>query len=99
LFHIQKERPVSHPRGFQPRGSNSLSEEIHQLGYKQKRDNQSKENNAQSNGNPEQCALNASACSEDTACVSARQPTQACPFALDDHAQDKQDRDYNQRDI
>jgi hypothetical protein len=82
-----------------PRGSNGLSDGIHRSGYKQKRYDQSKENNTQSNGNPEQCALNASACSEDTARVSTRQPTQACSFALYDDAQDEQDRDYNQRDI
>jgi hypothetical protein len=99
LFHIQKERHVSHPRGFKPRGSNGLSEEIHRSGYKKKRYDQSKENNAQSDGNPEQCALNAAASSEDTAGIGARQPTQACPFALYDDAQDEQDRDYNQRDI
>jgi hypothetical protein len=99
LFHIQKERPVSHPRGFQPRGSNGLSEEVHRSGNEKKSYDQGKENNAQRNRNPEQGALNTSASCEDTARVSARQPSQACSFTLYDHAQDEQDRDYNQRDI
>jgi hypothetical protein len=69
------------------------------LGNEKKRYDQSKENNAQNNGDPEQCALNAAAGSKDTACVSARQPAQACALALQDDAEDEQDRDYNQRDI
>jgi hypothetical protein len=65
----------------------------------QKRYDQTKEYNAQNNGNSEQCALNAAARSEDTACVGARQPAQACTLTLYDDAQNEQDRDYNQRDI
>jgi hypothetical protein len=65
----------------------------------QQRCNESKENNAQNNRNPEQCALDAATGSEDTAGVSACQPAQACALALQDNAEDEQDRDYNQRDI
>jgi hypothetical protein len=99
LFHIQKERHVSHPRGFKPRGSNGLSEELHRSGDEKKRYDQGEENNAQNNRDPEQCALDAAAGGEDTAGVGARQATQARTFALYDDAQDEQDRDYNQRNI
>jgi hypothetical protein len=60
---------------------------------------QDKENNAQNNGDPEQRALNAATGSEDTASVSACEPAQACALALQDNADNQQERDYNQRDI
>ena len=69
------------------------------LRKEQQRYDYSKENNAQNNGDPEQCAFDAATGSEDTAGVSPCQPAQACALALQDHAQDEQDRDYNQRDI
>jgi len=68
-------------------------------GNEKKRYDQGKENNAQDNSNPEQCALNTTTSREDTARISAGQPSQACTFALNDDAEDKQDGDYNQRDI
>ena len=70
-----------------------------QLCNKQKRYDQGKENNAQNNGDPEQRALNATAGGEDTAGISAGQPAQTRALALQDDAEDEQDRDYNQRDI
>jgi len=70
-----------------------------ELCNQKQRYDQDEENNAQNNGDPEQCALNAAAGSKDTACVSACQPAQACALALQDDAEDEQDRDYNQRDI
>jgi len=70
-----------------------------ELGNEQKRYNQSKENNAQNNGDPEQCAFHAATGSKDAASVGACQPAQARALALQDNAQDEQDRDYNQRDI
>jgi hypothetical protein len=70
-----------------------------ELGYEKKRYNQSEEDNAQNDRDPEQCTLDAAAGSEDTACIGAGQPTQTCSFTLDDHTQNEQDRDYNQRDI
>ena len=70
-----------------------------QLCNEQKRYDQNEENNAQDNGGPEQCPFHAATGSEDTAGVSARQPAQACALALQDHAENEQDRDYNQRDV
>jgi hypothetical protein len=72
---------------------------IIELGNNQKRYDQSKENNAQNNGDPEQCALDAATSSENTASIGAGQPAQACSLALYDNAEDEQDRDYHQRDI
>jgi len=68
-------------------------------GYEKKRYHQNKENNAQNNGDPEQCALNTAAGSEDTASIGTCQSAQACTFTLNDNTEDKQDGDYNQRDI
>jgi hypothetical protein len=65
----------------------------------QKRYDQRKENNAQNNGDPEQCALDATASRKNTAGIGASQAAQACALTLNDHAQDEQDRDYHQRDI
>jgi hypothetical protein len=70
-----------------------------ELRNQKQRYDQNEENNAQNNGDPEQCALDASPGSKNTACVSARQPAQACSLALQDNAENEQDRDYNQRDI
>jgi len=70
-----------------------------ELGNNQKRYDQGKENNAQNNGDPEQCALDAAPGSKNTAGIGAGQPAQARALALYNDAEDEQDRDYNQRDI
>jgi len=87
--------PAVQPRGFKrPFRKRSI-----ELGYEKKRYDQGKENNAQNNRDPEQCALDAAAGGENAACVGACQPAQTSSLTLDDHTQDEQDRDYNQRDI
>src|SRR5215207_2918533 len=96
-FIDKKERHV-HPQ-TKPRGTNGLSKVILHSGYDEERYDQRKKQTTQHNGGPEQCALNAAACSKYTSRVGASQPAQTCALALKDHAQEEQDRDYNQRDI
>jgi len=70
-----------------------------ELGNNQKRYDQSKENNAQNNRDPEQCALDTAPGSKNAAGIGTSQPAQASALALYNDAEDEQDRDYNQRDI
>jgi hypothetical protein len=86
--------PQNQPRGrtaFQVFISNSANEENYQ--------DQDEEHSAQDDGGPEQCALDTAAGSENASRVGACQSAQARTLALQDDAQDEQDRDYNQRDI
>jgi hypothetical protein len=77
----------------------AFREQAIELRNEKQRYNQSEENNAQNNGDPEQCALDAATSRKDTTGVRARQSAQSCPLALQDHAQDEQDGDDNQRNI
>jgi hypothetical protein len=98
LFHRQKKKGAFTPQN-QPRGTNGLSKVILNLRHDQERYNQSKEQNAQYDSSPKQCAFNAATGSKHASSVGTCQSTQTSALALKDHAQDEQDRDYNQRDI
>ena len=65
----------------------------------QKCDYQSKENYAQDDSDPEQSSLNTTTSSIDTSRIRSGKTTQPCALALQNYAQNEQDRDYNQRDI
>jgi hypothetical protein len=83
----------------QPRGRTAFQFYIKHSGNEEQRQDQDKEHSAQDDGGPEQCALDAAPGGKYTSRVSACQSAQARTLALQDDAQDEQDRDYNQRDI
>lgn len=97
---MRQKRKARSPRGPCRAEQTAFQEScINLWSQDQQREHQSKENNAQDNGDPEQRSLNTTAGGVDASRIRPGETTQPCTLALQDYTQNKQDRDYNQRDI